>query len=37
MSNYNSSLDEPIMDTVKRDLKSFITKTRYVLFPFTNE
>lgn len=32
-----SELDEPIMTTIKRDLLSFITKIRYVLFPFSNE
>ena len=32
-----SELDEPIMTTIKRDLFSFVTKIRYVLFPFSHE
>ena len=32
-----SDLDEPIFDTVKRDLKSFFVKGRYVLFPFSSD
>ena len=32
-----SDLDEPISTTIKRDLMSFLTKIRYVLFPFTKE
>lgn len=37
MKKEYSDLDEPIMTTVKRDLKSFGTKIRYVLFPFSKE
>lgn len=32
-----SDLEEPISTTIKRDLKSFLIKLRYVLFPFTNK
>ncbi len=35
--NYKGDLDEPIMDTVKRDLYSFFVKIRFVLLPFTKE
>ena len=35
--NELTDLDEPISVTIKRDLLSFLTKVRYVLFPFSLE